>query len=593
LAQDDKLQDYENAVLNYQNAANLSENALVKSQSYYRKGLLYYDEQKMKGMETTSRLEGALQAFDTLINDFGGDQDANIQAMVSDARVRRADLYLKLDRLDDAITEAEGARDRTMASSNATLGQKIQAQYQVGSLTFQQAKSFWNEDEGAYNEDYKNTSRKSIEAYKQVHDMATQGRSIEQLPGDALIYVRYALYQAGQIAYALHHQKDLKDMGPIMETFVGYVDKGAFGDPKKDTELLEQLQTALSYLATGYFDLARMAGGELEDLVNDKADAAQIGAKIKEIDQYFDKAAGVFKQSVNRFPSQKDAPLWQYQAGEAFYAMADLAMKSDNSDAAIKAFQKALVEYEKVPQLNPQHESAADALFAMSTCYSSLTLPLLQDVVTPAEKIEYEKKVFELNGRLANEYPNSQYAADAFINVGNNYYNQAVAPNLTDEEKEKLYKLAVENYRKALKVESIRTESKSMAEEYLRETENALSSDIFHKARNIFADAMNNLKGDARANRIKEAIAIFNDLTKNYPTTETADIAFAQVGDCYVELEDWDNAMKSYETLINKYAKTPPMSTDLINAIQYAKNKYAKVFTYVESVKVHESTTGE
>jgi len=585
LAQDDQLQDYENAVLNYQNAANLAEDVLTKAQSRYREGLIYYDEKKMEDQEK------ALLAFDTLINEFGGEQDDNTQAMISDARARRADLYDKLGRLDDALAGAESARTEAMASPKATLTQKIQAQYQVGLLTFKKARSFYNEDEGAYNKEYKETSRKAVDAYIQALTIATQGQPIEQVPQDALVYVRYSLYQASQIAYAIHFQPDLKRMTPILETFIQYVDKGLFGDPKKDGELSEHLKTALNFLATGNFDLARMAYGEWEELANkDEPSAAELDAKVKEIDKYYGKAANVFKQLVKRFPNEADTPVWQYQAGESFIAVADVYLRNGVNAAAAKAYRDALMEYEKVPQLNPNHEMAPDALFAISTCYQKLSE---NETTPPAQKKEFDSKVYELNAKLANDYPNSQYAADAFINVGNNYYNQANAPNLSEEKKEEAYKFAVENYRKALKVPSITPQSKATAEEYLRDTEITLAEGIRLRARNMFAYARDNLKDEAKVKGIRETIAVLEDLVKNYPNTYSADIAYDQIGDAYTELEEWNNAMKAYETLINKYARKKAVLTDVMDAVEYAKRQYTKVFNYTLSLEVHESTTGK
>jgi len=107
----------------------------------------------------------------------------------------------------------------------------------------------------------------------------------------------------------------------------------------------------------------------------------------------------------------------------------------------------------------------------------------------------------------------------------------------------------------------------------------------YSKGREFMREA-GKLRGEARKAKFKEAIKIFASIIKNYPDTSTADIAQAQIGDCYTELEDWNKALKAYETLINKYAKKPPTSTDVINAVKYARVQYTKVFAYVESLKV-------
>ncbi len=89
-----------------------------------------------------------------------------------------------------------------------------------------------------------------------------------------------------------------------------------------------------------------------------------------------------------------------------------------------------------------------------------------------------------------------------------------------------------------------------------------------------------------------EVLAIFEDLTKSYPNTASADIAYDLIGDAYVELEQWDKALKAYETLINKYPPNkPPVNNDVAQAWKYAQSRYVTVNTYVQSLNIYESTT--
>ena len=126
IALDDHLSQYDDALLAYQNAIQAGAGAIVSAQSYYRIGLLY--QQKLNDQENS------LKAYETLVKDYSGESDENIQQMVGDASLRKSDLYQKLGRLEDAIAEAIETRDRAQLKS-----QKISAQYSLGSLYFDRA----------------------------------------------------------------------------------------------------------------------------------------------------------------------------------------------------------------------------------------------------------------------------------------------------------------------------------------------------------------------------------------------------------------------------------------------------------------------
>jgi tetratricopeptide (TPR) repeat protein len=283
----------------------------------------------------------------------------------------------------------------------------------------------------------------------------------------------------------------------------------------------------------------------------------------------------VFKDLIKRYPNSEDAARWQYHAGESYFAMED--------------YRKALTEYEKVQAINSQHESAADALYAMATCYQYIA----SEETDPVKKQEFEQKVFDLNEQLANQYPNSAYAADAFINVANNYYNQAAMA--TDPEQERAgYERAIELYRKAIALPGIKAESKMIAEEFLRETENALAIELYSQGNTLSLQAKQMKEGsEERKQKLSEVLAVLDNLVKSYPNTASADIAYDVIGDAYVELEQWDKALKAFETLINKYPPNePPVNNDVAQAWRYAQTRYASIATYLQSLDIHESTTG-
>jgi len=550
LAYDEHLKDYDKAIANYKNALPLTDDVLTKAQATYRIGLLYATNLKDD--------ENALQTFDDLINNYSSTNNETIKSMIADAKTRRAELYVNLGMLEEAIVEIEKARDESVASKEANLALKLGAQYNLALYQFQRARTFYNEEEGAYNEEYRNGSRQAIDSYMQAYNMAEEdmkakGKTIKDLPADAIPFIKYALFQGAQIAYSIHFKPDLEKAIPVLETFVKYTDQGLFGNPKTDQELGEFLQDALNWLGTGYFDLARYSNND---------------------PQLFSKGVNIFKDLVKRYPNAEDTAKWQYHAGESYFAMED--------------YRQALTEYEKVQVINPQHASAADSLYAMATCYQYIAA----ETTDPVQKHELEQKVFTLNEKLANEYPNSAYAADAFINVANNYYNQATMATDPEQERED-YERAIELYRKAMALPGIKAESKMIAEEFLRETENALAIELYSAGNTLSLRAKQLKEGsEERQQKISEVLAVLDVLVKSYPNTASADIAYDVIGDAYVELEQWDKALKAFETLINKYPPNkPPVNNDVAQAWRYAQTRYASITTYLQSLDIHESTT--
>jgi tetratricopeptide (TPR) repeat protein len=550
LVYDEHLNDYNKAIANYQKALPLTDDVPTKAQAIYRIGLLYATK--------LNDGQNALKAFDELINNYSNTNNDTINSMIADAKTRRAELFVNLGMLDEAIGEVQKARDEAISVKGTSLVQKLGAQYNLALYQFQRARKFYNEEEKAYNQEYRDGSRQAIDSYLQVHTMAedamkAQGKTISSLPKDAIPFVKYALYQGAQIAYSIHFKPDLEKMIPTLELFVKYTDSGLFGNPKTDKELGEFLQTSLTFLASGYFDLARYSNND---------------------PQLFSKASDIFKDMVQRYPAAPDAARWQYQAGESYFAMGD--------------YRKALTEYEKVLPINPKHESAADSLYAMATCYQYIA----SETTDLRLRGELEQKVFELNEKLANEYPTSEYAADAYVNVANNYYNQAVS--ITDPVKQKeLYKRSIELYKKALALPGIKAESKAIASDFLRETEEAFAIQLYSEGNNLIIQSRQMKEGsDERKQKVSEAITILEGLTKSYPKATSADIAYDVIGDAYVELEQFDKALKAFETLITKYPPNqPPVNNDVAQAWKYAQSRYASIATYLQSLDIHEATT--
>ena len=557
-AYDEHLNNASEAVNAYQKAAEFDIDPLIQAQIYYRLALLY--EMKLKDENQ------ALQHYNTLISRFAEEKDSNIQAMVADSRVRRSTIFISQGRLEDAIADAGKARDDVMSSGTATLSQKILAWYQLGYLYLQKARGLFKEDVGQYDEDYRNAARQAAETYAKTYEIAKQA-GIDKVPESYRVYIKHGIYQAGEVWYSLQFQPDLQKAIPILNEFVKLADEGYFGDPN-DPGLKDLIKNALNYNGSSYYLYA-----ELDP-------------------ELFDKAAPTFKNLVKRYPNDPDAPLWQYHAGEAYFAA--------------QKYQVAIGEYQKVLELNSQHEKAPDALYAISTCY----LAISDATDDPEKKEEILEKVYALNERLASEYPESKYAPEAFINVGNKYYNQGSDPDITDDEKELRYRLAIGQYKRAVNIieqmENIDPktkqelgQSKNQALEYIRDTEYAISVDIYIKGLEQLEEARDELKGDEKKDKLNEAIQTFRTVANDFPDTVSGELSYKYIGMAYTMLAaDFDesyykDALKAYGYLWNKYATITPEDNQVAEAVRYAQQQFQRISAYRESIRIHEEASKE
>ena len=542
-AQDEHLKQYDDALLNYQNAIELAQAPLIKAQAYYRMGLIY--------QEKLNEPQNALKAYETLNTQFGAESNPNIQSMAADAGIRRSDLYVKIGRLEDAIAQALAARE-----SAQTTGQKVSAQYNLGYLYFDKARKLFSDKPGTDLQPYIDASRQSAGAYSEVANVA---QPIEEIDKTLIPFIQNALFQAGQIYYSLGTgiklPEDLNSAVPVLKQFVEYADKGVF---PASADVSKNVQTMLTYLGPTYFELGRMQLG-FDDGLSEKT----IG--------FFEQAGETFKALVRRFPRAKDAPFLQYQAGESYYAA--------------QKYLKAIREYSKVRKLNPKHESAAESLAAISTCYTLLAKDAGNDAGA-----KWLDEVFKINEVLAKDYSTSPFAAEAFINVGNTYFNQGSVPDIENEERIRLYKLAVEQYSKALGVSGINQKSKETAGLFLRDTVRSLSADVYIQVTANF-DRAKVAPEDQRNAAVEKAIAEFKEIIKTYPTSKYADLSLVQIGEAYMMLandndEFYNSALDSFDALWNKYATVPPSDTQVNRALTYAQKQISMITDYMKSQNI-------
>lgn len=556
---DEELKQYDDALMGYQNAIQLAQDPVVQAQSYYRSGLIY--------QEKLNELDKAVDKYEALVKGYSASTNSNINAMVADAGLRKSDLYAKLGRLDHAIADAMATWKRTNENPNSTVPQKVSAQYNLGFLYFDKAQSLFDNTPGTDLQPYIDASRQSANAYFAVSKAA---QPIEKADKNTVIpYVQNSLFQAGQLFYSLGSgiklPEDLNNCLPPLMQFVEYADKGIF---PASQDLTGNLETALTYTGSAYFELGRLQLG----IDNGLSEAA--------VDLFL-KAGEAFKNLVKRYPSAKDAPLWQYQAGESYYAA--------------EKHEEAIAQYGKVRSINPNHESAPESLYAMATCYGEIG-KVAEKANDPVALEQAYSKLYEINEVLAESYPGSKYTADALINLGNRYYNEGASDEVSQEDRIRLYRLAIEKYRQAAAAPGISLASKSMAEGFIKDTLNPLALGVYAQVSDNFSKAKVADKEIKKA-AVQDVISEFKELVKEYPTTRSADLSLVQIGEAYMILADeddeyWNDALDYFDKLWVKYTDAPPVDAQVAKALRYAQSQVAMITSYMESNNIHRRTTG-
>ena len=564
-AQDEQLKAYPEALMGYQNAIQLVEDNLVQAQAYYRMGLIYQDKLKQP--------EKALETFQTLIGDYSGSGDTSVASMVADAGIRRSSLYVELGRLDEAIAEAEEALNRTKANPNASVSEKCAAQYNFGFLYSDKARSLFSNEAGTQLQPYIDASRTAGAAFFEVNTLAMP---VEEAAKDAvksqtvIPYVQNSLFQAGQIYYSvgigIKLPQDLTSCLAPLTTFVDYVDKGLF--PASD-DLRKNTETALIYLASANFELGRMQVG-MDGEMSEKAVS------------YFDTAADVFRSMAARYPNANDAAYWQYQVGESYYAS--------------QQYERAIEEYDKVRGVNKAHKSAAESLYAISTC-SQLLSEAAEKAGDEEAKQRWYDRLFAANETLAAEYPNSVYTADALINIGNKYYNAGSEADLEQTERIQLYQMAIDHYQRAIDTPGISKDSKGTAQSYLTDTASALAYYEYDTATAQLDAAKITQNAEDKKSAIETVIAEFDKIIAAYPMTKYADLALVQIGEAYMVLADSDdayynNALGYFNRLWAKYETTPPVDTKVNQALTYAISQIQQIQNYMKSQNIQIQDVG-
>jgi len=527
---ENQLGDRAQAIANYSLAADVGGDSDFAAQALYRAGVLLGDAADAGDADA---VEQALAMFEGLQTRFAASTNDQVRLMVADGGVRASALYVRTGQIDAAVAKALDARDRSAATGDIV--QMVQAQYQVANLRSQQARGLFDSTEGALNTAYKQASRESVQDYIQVAEYA---EPIAQAPQNARVFVGPALYQAGVISYAVHGPVDLPIAAEVLPRFVSLADNGHI------TATAEEIQTALYYTGVTKYDLAR--GNEMDDTL-------------------FAESAQHLQVLVNRYPNNEDAGLWQYQVGEAFFAA--------------QQFAEALPAYVAVADNYPKHSSAAESLYSAAACYGNM---------------EQTDMVFGIYERLAADYPESEYAADAFISVGDSRYNDTI--ELDDEDPAKIEKLkeALAMYLSVLDLPSASEQSKNTVLGYIKDTEEllaALEYGIIETGFNSSLSAIGGVEITATQRQaVLDAIAEFEALVQAYPKTESAQVALVQVGDGYVQLEQWKDAVRTFGVLTAMYVdangiRMTPGNVNLDRALRRAEGQIIAITQYLAQLE--------
>ncbi|MEO2006326.1 MAG: outer membrane protein assembly factor BamD, partial [Candidatus Poribacteria bacterium] len=538
---ENQLGDRAQAITNYSLAAEVGGESDFAAQALYRAGVLLTEA---AAAGEAGAVERAIEKFEALQTGFSNSADSQVQLMVADGGVRASDLYVQTGNIATALTKAVEARDRSVSTGDIV--QMVQAQYQVANLRSRQARAMFDNAEGSANVAYKQASRESVQDYLQVAEYA---EPIAQAPQNARVFVGPALYQAGVISYAVHGPVDLPIAAEVLPRFVTLADNGHV------TAEPVEIQTALYYAGVTNYDLAR--GSEMDPAL-------------------FALSAQHLQTLVNRYPNSEDSGLWQYQVGEAFFAA--------------QQFEEALPAYIAVADNYPKHPNAAESLYSAAACYGNLGAG--EEDEDKAEA--WSSQVFGVYERLASAYPESEYAADAFISVGDARYNDTI--ELADDDPLKIEKLgeALDLYRGVLELESASEQSKNTVLGYIKDTEELLAALEYGFVELRYNAALTAISGTTptpeQAQFVLTAIEDFDTLATKYPTSESAQVALVQMGDGYVQLERWQDAIAAFSRLTAFYTDasgiriTPP-NPNLDRALRRSEGQIIAITQYLRQMQ--------
>jgi tetratricopeptide (TPR) repeat protein len=102
----------------------------------------------------------------------------------------------------------------------------------------------------------------------------------------------------------------------------------------------------------------------------------------------------------------------------------------------------------------------------------------------------------------------------------------------------------------------------------------------------------------AKKTNAPKAIPYFKEVIETLPNTDYADLSYVQLGLCYEYLEQWEEAENAYGELLQKYTDQDgnpisPFSENVVQAVQFARDRKGKIMAYRLSLKTQEQSGGQ
>ena len=190
---------------------------------------------------------------------------------------------------------------------------------------------------------------------------------------------------------------------------------------------------------------------------------------------------------------------------------------------------------------------------------------------------------------LVKEFKNSKFAGEAFINIGNKHYNAALDKDLEQIDQIRLFRLAIENYERALAAPGLSSESKNTAQSFINET----ASFLAHNEYKYATTSLGKAQKAAKKSDIEAAIELFKGITKAYSTTKYGDLSYGKLGEAYTILADkeenyYAEALYYFNFLPKKYPTTKPPDPQVEEAINYCILKASEIQAYMRANNIPE-----
>ena len=270
------------------------------------------------------------------------------------------------------------------------------------------------------------------------------------------------------------------------------------------------------------------------------------------------KAVEVFERFVRAFPEDPNRLFAEYYMGYAFFnasdfdraavilervgravppgpVTSDALFRAGESFYNVGAFRRALDLYRAVYEDHPDAEQADDALYNSAWAYMELDLP-------DSAVVQFE--------RFLERFPHSEYAANARFTLGDYFYNEGQFERALTE-----YKRVMTDYPD--------DPLTAKAPDLVEELHEIVAYQAYDRAMTVFNEA---LETNDRT-RFEEAAALFEDIVKQYPGTESEIGALSNMGVCFEFLRRWRDAVKVYDQVLSR-SDSPKVTPEALRFVQ-------------------------